>query len=47
MKHAHDIDMRMERTHKILNVQVFEMNHNQICSLVKGSGNQLQMVIER
>jgi len=27
--------------------EVFEMNHNQICSLVKGSGNQLQMVIER
>jgi len=27
--------------------EVFEMNHNQICSLVKNSGNQLQMVIER
>jgi len=27
--------------------EVFEMNHNQICNLVKGSGNQLQMVIER
>jgi len=27
--------------------EVFEMNHNQICTLVKNSGNQLQMVIER
>jgi len=27
--------------------EVFEMNHNQICQLVKSSGNQLQMVIER
>jgi len=27
--------------------EVFEMNHNQICNLVKNSGNQLQMVIER
>merc|ERR1711934_165280 len=27
--------------------EVFEMNHNQICTLVRNSGNQLQMVIER
>jgi hypothetical protein len=27
--------------------EVFEMSHNQICSLIKGAGNSLQMVVER
>ena len=27
--------------------EVFEMTHNQICGLIKASGTQLQMVIER
>jgi len=27
--------------------EIFEMSHNQICNLIKTSGNQLQMVVER
>ena len=27
--------------------EVFEMSHNQICGLIKSSGNSIQMVVER
>ena len=27
--------------------EVFEMSHNQICSLIKGAGTSIQLVVER
>jgi len=33
--------------HTVNGQEVFEMTHNQICGIIKSSGNSLQMVVER